>query len=43
MTEMIYLGLGIVLLLALNAAYAGWRGGQSRRARAERNNPFKSG
>ena len=42
MLEMIYLGIGIFLLLILNTAIAGWRGGQSRKAEAERNNPFSS-
>ena len=40
--EMVYLGLGVVLLIILNTAYVGWRGGQSRKAEAERNNPFSS-
>jgi hypothetical protein len=40
MLESIYLGLGIVLLIVLNTAYIGWRGGQLRKAEAERNDPF---
>lgn len=40
MTEIIYLGIGIVGLLVLNMGYLGWRGSQSRKAEAARNNPY---
>lgn len=40
MLEILYLGLGVVLLLFLNTIYVGWRGSQHRRAEADRNDPF---
>lgn len=42
MMEMIYLGIGIILLIVLNTLYVGWRGGHSRKAEAERNDSFNS-
>ena len=38
--EILYLGLGIITLIVLNTFYVGWRGSQSRKAEAERSNPF---
>jgi len=42
MIEILYLGLGIIGLLVLNTVYMGWRGSQSRKAEAERNNPYRN-
>lgn len=40
MLEILYLGLGVMLILVLNTMYMGWRGSQARKAEADRNNPF---
>lgn len=42
MMDMLYLGIGIFLMIILNAAYVGWRGGQLRKAKAERDDPFNN-
>jgi hypothetical protein len=42
MLEAFYLGLGIIAFFLLNAFYVAWRGSQTRKEQAERNNPFAS-
>jgi len=40
MMDILYLGLGIIVLISLNAIHIGWRGSQVRKQESARNKPF---